>query len=303
MRGSGALALPALGVLGLVALVAIAATGSTPSGSAESRRPGDVFLDTLYSLFLLALVPAAALLVYGLMQRKAIAQEVASGKYPRRGIGAFLLFSAVFAVAAYFKIRNKDWSFLADNGPGEPPLLNAPGGIAAGGHEDVDSTYTPEFAWLPVLVVVVLVALGGAAWYVASRRARADRRTGRLAETLAEAIDEGLDDLVAEADPRRAVIAVYARLERALAAYGVPRDAAETPEEYLSRILGDLDVAPRSIQRLTILFERAKFSHHEVDAGMKAEALDALTHVRDELRSAEQLRRERPLAVVTPERA
>ena len=37
----------------------------------------------------------------------------------------------------------------------------------------------------------------------------------------ADVLDETLDDLRAETDPRRAVIAAYARMERALAAFGL----------------------------------------------------------------------------------
>jgi tRNA C32,U32 (ribose-2'-O)-methylase TrmJ len=111
-----------------------------------------------------------------------------------------------------------------------------------------------------------------------------------VGESLADVIDETLDDLRAESDPRRAVIAAYARLERFLAAYGLPRRRSETQEEYLSRILGRLDVETHSIRRLTDLFTRAKFSHHDVDADMKEEAVAALEQVRDELRAAEERR-------------
>jgi hypothetical protein len=37
---------------------------------------------------------------------------------------------------------------------------------------------------------------------------------------------------------------------------------------------------------LTALFERAKFSTHQIDPGMKNDAIDALVTVRDELRAA-----------------
>jgi hypothetical protein len=290
MRGSGVrIALPALGVLVLTAVVAVAATGSTPGGTNQVRRPGDVLLDTVFTLIAISLVPAAAILIYGLMQRKAIAREMASGRYPRRGLGAFLLFGAIFAVVAYFRIRDKDWSFLGDNGPGEPPTLKGADGIAVEGRE-VEGRYEAEFTWLPVLVVALLVGLGLGAWYLGSRRARVVRRAGALAETLAEAIDESLEDLAGEPDLRRAVIAVYARLERALAAFGLPRHAAETPEEYLARILSDLDVDPQTIRRLTELFEHAKFSPHDVSAEMRDEALAALGRVRDHLRSVEHER-------------
>ena len=44
--------------------------------------------------------------------------------------------------------------------------------------------------------------------------------------------------------------------------------------------------ADESRESLVDLFVRAKFSQHEVDAGMKDEAIAALEHVRDELRAA-----------------
>jgi hypothetical protein len=83
------------------------------------------------------------------------------------------------------------------------------------------------------------------------------------------------------------VIAAYARLERALAAYGLPRRASEAPEEYVTRILRELEVGTASVQRLTTLFARAKFSQHEVDEGMKDEAIETLEELRTELRAAE----------------
>ncbi len=87
MRASAPRAfLPAILVLALVAVVAVAATGSTRGGTDETRRPSDLVLDTFFTFALLALVPAAALLIYGLMQRKAIAEEIASGKYRRSGM-------------------------------------------------------------------------------------------------------------------------------------------------------------------------------------------------------------------------
>jgi len=81
------------------------------------------------------------------------------------------------------------------------------------------------------------------------------------------------------------VIAAYARLERVLAAHGEPRQDADTPEEHLGRVLGHLDVDRRAVRRLVDLFVQAKFSQHDVDAGMKDEAIGALEQVRDELRA------------------
>jgi signal transduction histidine kinase len=94
------------------------------------------------------------------------------------------------------------------------------------------------------------------------------------------------------------VIACYARLERALAAAGFPRRRAETQVEHLTRILGELDIETGAVRRLNDLFLRAKFSHHEVDSGMKEEAIAALVDVRDELRASEERRRELELSLL-----
>jgi hypothetical protein len=43
------------------------------------------------------------------------------------------------------------------------------------------------------------------------------------------------------------------------------------------------------VRSLTQLFEYAKFSAHEIDSGMKEQAIDALEDVRDDLRREEIL--------------
>ena len=146
--------------------------------------------------------------------------------------------------------------------------------------------YQPQFATGPVLVVVALVAIAVVAWYLSyrARRSKLEPLPESLLPALADVLDETLDDLRAETDPRRAVIAAYARMERALAAYGLPRSPAEAPDEYLQRIFADLDVSGRATSRLTALFTWAKFSGHDVAPEMKQEAIEALEAVREELR-------------------
>ena len=102
---------------------------------------------------------------------------------------------------------------------------------------------------------------------------------------IALALDESLDDLRSDPDIRRAIIAAYARMERALAAAGIPRRLSEAPFEYVARALQSLDAGGPTVARLTDLFEHAKFSHHEPDESMRQEAIAALVAVRDELRA------------------
>jgi len=288
MRGNAARTLvPAVVVLALVGVVAIAAAGSTDGSSGEIRSPAAVLIDTVLSLIAVALLAAAALLIYGFT--RTAAPEYGRSK-PSRGVLAGIL--ALFALlVSLLYLRptlppreGSEGPVLLEDPPAVPPL--PPGG-----------SYEPSFAWLPVVIVLALAAAGVAAFILAERRRRGPARAGDgLAEQLAVALDDTLDDLRAESDPRRAVIAAYARLERVLAAHGVARHHAETPEEYLARILGELEVDQKSVRRLTVLFSRAKFSPHAVDFEMKEEAIGALERVRDELRIAAELVESGPAA-------
>jgi len=283
VRGrAGSAALPALIVLVLVAVVAVAATGSVPAGSNESRAPSDAFLDTLFTLWIVAVIAGGVLLVYGLMQRKAIAKHIAVAGYPRFTVVSWLVFAGMLAVIVWlFKNwRPEGRKTVEEEGVfGGNPVPTTP-------EQTPLRQYEPSLSWLPVVVVVGLVAAAAIAYLIASRRSRRPRDPqAELAEELAAALDEALDDLRAESDPRRAIIAAYAHLERVLAANGVPRLRSETPDEYLVRVLHDLELTPDAIGRLTALFTQAKFSHHAVDDTMKEGAIAALEQVRDELRS------------------
>lgn len=135
-----------------------------------------------------------------------------------------------------------------------------------------------------------LLALGGALYYVRIRSRATPLGappSADVKEELAGAVSEAIDDLRDEPDPRRAVVAAYARMERSLARHGLGRRPAEAPFEYLTRILTELDVRESAALELTELFERAKFSPHPVDAEMKARAIGALVAIRADLQEPE----------------
>jgi Domain of unknown function (DUF4129) len=151
--------------------------------------------------------------------------------------------------------------------------------------------FAPSFLWGPAIALGA-VGVVAAAYLRAKGRVRrrdADEASDEaLADELAALLDDTLDDLRAEPDPRRAVIAAYARMERALSAYGLPRHPFEAPLEFLERASPELrerhPAGLRLVFELSHLFERAKFSHHAVDEEMKADAIASLEGLRDELR-------------------
>ncbi len=97
-------------------------------------------------------------------------------------------------------------------------------------------------------------------------------------------MSDAIDDLEAEPDARRAVIAAYARMEGVL---GAPRPPPPRRARRRSSTCGAScsGSPPRAdaVKRLTSLFEQAKFSRHEIDSAMKQDAIGALREIRDDL--------------------
>ncbi|HET8811581.1 MAG TPA: DUF4129 domain-containing protein [Gaiella sp.] len=271
---------PVLLVLALVAIVSVAARGSTSSGSGTSSPPGDTLLDTIFSLLLLLAVAWVAISLFSVVRWREHEFSAPKRRNDIRAIATLLAFG--FALALY--VRERGWHLAFS--PQQTPLDRSEGSAAPPGFDAGHPGYQFQFAWLPVVAALVLAALAVAALVLANRRANPSSANAELAAELALTLDLSLDDLRAETDPRRAVIAAYARLERVLAAHGEPRQDADTPDEHLARVLGHLDVDRRAVRRLVDLFVQAKFSQHDVDAPMKDEAIGALEQVRDELRAA-----------------
>jgi hypothetical protein len=268
-------ALLALAAAALLALVAAgAARGPLRGGGGRPAFPVDL-VASLLALLLVAVVAALVLAVFVLVPD----QRLRTPRGHRRSVLAALLPLGLILALWLFGEPLGLLERLRPEGAA-PTTLPVP---------DVPERSLPpaDPGPLPLLVagaaVVVMVAIV-AAWVLADRRRRGPPPTA--AERLVELLDDTLDDLEREPDPRRAVIAAWARMERGLAAAGQPRRPAEAPFEYVGRALVALPVRPAHVHRLTGLFERAKFSRHTIDQAMREEAVAALRAVRGDLAEA-----------------
>ena len=203
----------------------------------------------------------------------------------RRGGGSWTLLLPMAAVTLL-------WLFRDLLGLGGADRYSAPTTTIPSGDTLEALTPPAESGILPLIVAgLALAAMIGivVAQVLADRRRRRPPRSP--AERLVELLDDTLEDLEREPDPRRAVIGAWARMEAGLAAAGVPRRPSEAPFEYAGRVL-QTAVAPaagplpHSVHRLTGLFERAKFSHHDIGEADRDQAIAALRAVRRELADA-----------------
>jgi hypothetical protein len=133
--------------------------------------------------------------------------------------------------------------------------------------------------------LVVLFAERVAAWLSGTEEAGE-------AEALLEVVDEGLDDLADEPEPRAAIIAAYRRFERAAARARVRRAPWQTAGEFMRDAQRHLPIPGLAVERLTRLFELARFSDHPVRASDRDLARACLEEIRAAL-----VREETPVAV------
>jgi Domain of unknown function (DUF4129) len=272
------------GLMALLALVAVAAAGHAPSsGASRPSTPAPKLLQDYVATLALLIMPIGAVLVLWAAVMSRVYKDVPlkTKGYPVRGVPRPFVQIAIILALIALALRFHPF----DNG-NEGSGNAKPVPTAAKSADDQKSEYEPQFRWLPMIVVGSLIlGIGGAMVLLAARRHRELLAATPIRVTLAEVLDETLDDLRNEEDPRKAVIGAYANMERTLAARGVPRRESEAPTEYLTRILDVVSASGHSVRRLTRLFSRARYSPHEIDAEMKEEAIDALTGLRAELQA------------------
>lgn len=273
----GRLLLLGLGVTGLLAVAAVA-SGGRPLSTKKGTGPSASFFDYVFTTIVIFAVAVTVIVLVALMMQRPGPVK----PRPRRWrilstLLSFLLTAAAALIFLHSGLGHRLQRLTAQ--------ANPPGKSGTRNGKPVATPRNARVRWDEIAVVLVLV-VGGAVLVAAGRTARRPPRPWRLRpqEAVSLALDDSLDDLRNEPDLRRAIIAAYARMERALAAGGLPRRPSEAPFEYVERALGELETSATSVRRLTDLFEWAKFSQHEPGPEMRDDAIDALAAVRDELR-------------------
>jgi hypothetical protein len=285
-------------LLSLLAAVAIASTGDVPVGRGGARRPADYVLDVAVSLVLVVMALGLVALVVLLILGRDLFAERSRLRHQQRGSGL------VLAAVSFAVLAGIVW-WMSSREPDERVRqpVSADGPRRGADDETSGDRYDPRFALIPMLVLAALAGTAGVAGYFSYRARRRHLGVGEgLALVLADVLEETLDDLRAEADPARAVIAAYARLERALSAYGLPRRPAEAPQEYVERVLGEMEIGTSAVKRLSELYVQAKFSRHEISPELKDEAIESLEVLRELLRAEEQRAAEERLAAIAEAR-
>jgi len=273
----------------LLAVVALVSAGRRSGAGAHGHGPGTSFYDYLFSSLMVAWGLFGVFLLYLFLRERQVKRKERKA-WEFRGLRLIVFLLGFFVLGLIF---HAPFQRLRERFAFNPPVRKPGGrpGTLSGAH--TSQVRQIEFRWAPLIAtaLIALIVLTVFVTTVMRRRALETLQASTIEEALAQVMDDALEDIRAERDPRKAIIAAYARMEKLLAGFGRARIPAEAPFEYLARVLLELRVSRHPVEALTELFERAKFSVHALGGEDKSRAIEALESVRDELRD--------PVAVVS----
>lgn len=300
----------------LLFVAAVALRGYVPGAEPRPREPAaqnPFVLAAVAGLLMAAVAVVAVAVIVRLRNRSATPPRVAGRsdwlRRDERGrltwriglIAAGLILGWLLLSALLSRFGGGRWGDTS--GPGAVPDT-ADTAPDAGGSAAPAATLAPEpgsnvlgyfYAATAVFLVVLVVGT-----IIAARRQRRpqpldpadtgadDDDAGTGSQSLARAAEVGLAEVGdLSREPRKAIIACYAAMERQLSLLpdAAPREF-DTATEVLARAVDHHALAPNSATQLVDLFEEARFSPHVMNEGHRDAAVAVLTQVLDELRSS-----------------
>ena len=268
--------------LALGGLLLSALAVSSARGGAEGAPARRVVLALPADVTMLASLAACLAMLLWFAFLMALARRGGKEWDGGRAMWGMLLFAAMVAAVAVWQRSSPDGVFLRPPGPPATPVADAQAPVE--GLPTVVSTLfsaalgTLLLAGAFASLALILFALFGdrlTEWWA--------RRNADPPHPLAAAVDESLDDLHDDADPRPAIIRCYRRFEQVLARSRVPRAPWQTPLEFMRDALGRLPLPREATERLTRLFEMARFSVEPLAPADRDAARGALVEIRKRL--------------------
>jgi Domain of unknown function (DUF4129) len=299
-----------IAVIALMTVAALALRGHIPGGEpiAERERPPS----TPAALIVVIAMVCAAVAIIGfaivVRLRDRTPKPASTGDLPRSPAASgrpnwrfsfvvlALAIGWLLLVLLLMQLGSPSEQPLSD-APTAPETTQAPDTARTAPADDEPEPDTNLIGYLipPMLILMVLVVVGTA---VASRRQRADAGSYRLdddggpvaaaptaGESLVRAAEVGLAEIGDRTrEPREAIIACYAAMERELTRVpgAVPQDC-DTPSEVLARAIDNRALRADSATELVELFEEARFSPHVMTEEHRDAAVRVLERVLAEL--------------------
>jgi hypothetical protein len=285
----------AIAVIGIGLLLALAATvGPSPPAAGEPGASLAVRLPDAVRTIVFALLVLSVLLLLAVQRprHRTEGEPPLSGEQRRRPtlVAAIIsLLPLVVLVAVVWYLLWHPWSD-GEAHPIETAISALAGLLDLLASARKPATSVPFFDYTLATLLLVFALAVFALMVLILLADRLEKWWGR--RTLTGAAhpapahrDDDHDDLRLEPDARAAVIRAWGRFERAVAAARAPRLAWQTPTEFMRATIARLPVPGPPAERLTALFQHARFSDRPVAPTARTAACDDLDEITAALES------------------
>ena len=276
---------PALALGGL--LVGVMALISEPARDGSEHPASRLLLDLPDTVWGLVSIVGSLAIMLWFAFLLALARRHQKDPKAGRSLWGVLIFSLIVTAVALWHRDMPQGLFLRP--PDQQTMLDEQNTMRRGMEGPAISL--PLFTGVvgALLVGAAIASLGIACLVLfGDRLAEWWGRTPGERHPLAAAVAESLDDLDGEVDARLAIIRCYRRFEQVLASSRFPRAPWQTPLEFMRDALARLPLPPVAVERLTRLFERARFSNEPLALTDRDTAWGALLEIRQRLDAEER---------------
>ena len=137
--------------------------------------------------------------------------------------------------------------------------------------------------------MVLLMALVAGIVYVVvdTLRGRKIEKIPSQTEELMEKIELAMRDLEEGKKVHDVILRAYEEMCRVLEKSGVKGEESLTPREFQDEVIEQTGIDPKPVERLTTLFEEARYSEHPIDDSKRMEAIKALGELKTEMKRHE----------------
>ncbi|GEM_PF-3040202 len=250
-------------------------TGGISDGGASAASSSD-YIRTLW-MMLIALL-AAMFVIYTVMAALKKDKEHFKGLFATL-IGVTLMVGFILGMAYLSQSGALDGAIrgLIGGGTGDS-------GTAGNGSASSDVVTHQETTAFYAVIMMVLFLVGAVVYMmVGSLMSKKIEKAPSQTEELMEKIENAMRDLKEGKKVHEVILQAYEQMCRILAKSGVKGEDSLTPREFRNAVIKETGIRGEPIERLTELFEEARYSTHPIDDSKRRDAIRALRELKQEM--------------------
>ena len=155
------------------------------------------------------------------------------------------------------------------------------------GNSDNATTEHGNTAFYAIMMLAMLLVGAVAYLLISSFIGKKVEKIPSQTEELMEKIENAMKDLEDGKKVHDVIVLAYEQMCRILAKSGVKGGDSLTPREFQEAVILQTGISEEPVERLTKLFEEARYSRHPIDDSKRRDAVRALGELKEEMKRHE----------------